>query len=79
MLPEAERNAFLVRVARGEPLVDVQLVRRLREVGGQAGTPGTQPDARRRTIGELLAAAEQIKQRRKAREREEAERAAAQT
>jgi len=73
MLPEAERNAFLVRIARGEPLVDVGLVRRLREVGGKANTAGPEPTAERRTIGELLAAAEQIRQRRKAKAREEAE------
>ena len=33
MLPEQERTAWLVRVARGEPNIDVQLMRRLREVG----------------------------------------------
>ena len=75
LLPEAERNAFLVRVARGEPLVDVQLVRRLREVGGKSSTSSPEPVTERRTIDELLAAAEQRKQQRKKREREEARRA----
>ena len=75
MLPEAERNAFLVRIARGEPLVDVGLVRRLRQVGGKANTAGPESATPRRTIGELLAAAEQIQQRRETQQREEAERA----
>ena len=76
MLPEAERNAFLVRVARGEPLVDVQLMRRLREVGERMRTPGTgRAESSRRSIDALLAAAEQRRQRRLAQEREEAERA----
>lgn len=33
LLPDAERAAWLVRLARGEPHLDVQLLRRLREVG----------------------------------------------
>ena len=33
LLPDAERDAWLVRLARGEPHLDVQLLRRLREVG----------------------------------------------
>lgn len=36
MLPEAERGAWLVRLARGEPHLDAQLLRRLREVGATA-------------------------------------------
>lgn len=32
LLPDAERTAWLVRLARGEPHLDVQLLRRLREI-----------------------------------------------
>ncbi len=50
LLSEAERNVFLVRVARGEPLVDVQLIRRLREVGGKSSPAAPAPVTERRTI-----------------------------
>jgi hypothetical protein len=73
MLPEAERNAFLVRVARSEPHVDVQLLRRLRQIGGR--TYPTQTTTPRRKFTELLAAAERRKQQREEQERQEAERA----
>lgn len=35
LLPDAERAAWLVRLARGDPHLDVQLLRRLREFSGQ--------------------------------------------
>ena len=32
LLPEAERSAWLIRLAKGEPRLDMHLLRRLREV-----------------------------------------------
>lgn len=72
LLPEAERNAFLVRVARGEMGVGAELLRRLREAGGAQG-PATVPG--RRTFAELRTAAQRQQQLRLQREREAAERA----
>lgn len=54
LLPEAERNAFLLRVARGEAHVGIALLQRLREVGGATPTPAT---TARRTFAELQVAA----------------------
>jgi hypothetical protein len=53
-LPRYEVDAFLLRIAGGEPLADVALLRRLREV---AGIPATTSAAPRRTTTQLLAAA----------------------
>ena len=65
LLPADERDAFLVRLARGEPHLDLALRRRLREVAGPAGdsAPSTAP---RRAFAQLLAAAEDRKDRRTA-------------
>jgi hypothetical protein len=71
LLPEAERNAFLVRIARGETQVGIELLRRLREIGGARPAPAA---SNRRTFVELQAAAERQKQLRERREREAAER-----
>lgn len=73
LLPETERNAFLLRVARGESHVGIELLRRLREVGG-TGKPTTST-APRRTFAELQVAAKNQEQLRIQRERAEAERA----
>lgn len=73
LLPESERNEFLLRVARGEPRVDVALLQRLREVGGATAAPAA--TAIRRTFAELQAAAKHQEQLRIQREREAAERA----
>lgn len=73
LLPETERNAFLLRVARGEAHVGSELLRRLREVGGGGKLPTT--TAPRRSFAELQAAAQRQQQLRVQREREEAERA----
>lgn len=73
LLPETERNAFLLRVARGESHVGIELLHRLREVGG-AGKPTT-TTAPRRTFAELQVAAKNQAQLRIQREREAAERA----
>jgi hypothetical protein len=75
MLPEAERTAFLVRVARGEPHVGMQLMRRLRELGRGAGQGGIMAAPPRRTFAALLAKAEERERRRKAEEQRKAERA----
>jgi DNA-directed RNA polymerase specialized sigma24 family protein len=41
LLPEDERNAFLLRVARGESHVGIELLQRLRELGSpNAGSEG---------------------------------------
>lgn len=71
LLPDAERNAFLVRIARGETQVGIELLRRLREIGGARPAPAA---SARRTFAELQAAAERQKQLRERREREAAER-----
>jgi hypothetical protein len=54
LLPETERNAFLLRVARGEAHVGSELLRRLREVGGGGKLPTA--TAPRRSFAELQAA-----------------------
>ena len=56
-LPETERTDFLVRVARGEPHVGLQLMKRLQGLD-QADNPAEPATpAPRRAIGDLLAAA----------------------
>jgi hypothetical protein len=72
LLGEAERNSFLVRAARGEPIA-AELLRRLREVGGEPRPAAS--TAQRRTFSAIVAAAEEVRRNRKARERQEAERA----
>ncbi|MBX0326607.1 hypothetical protein K2Z83_02735 [Oscillochloris sp. ZM17-4] len=73
LLPEAERNAFLARVARGESHVGIALLRRLREVGGTK--PASPTSLARRTFAAIQAAAERQEQLRVRREREATERA----
>jgi len=72
LLREAERNAFLVRAARGEP-IGAELLRRLREAGG--GTSLSTSAAPRRSFSAIVAAAEEVRRKRQERERREAERA----
>jgi hypothetical protein len=72
LLPEAERNSFLIRAARGEP-VGAELLRRLREVGGEPGPVAATPS--RRTFSAIVTAAEDVRHKREDRERREAERA----
>ena len=55
LLPEAERNTFLVRAARGEP-IGAELIRRLRQIGG-APSSATTTSTSRRTFTELQAVA----------------------
>lgn len=72
-LPIHERNAFLVRVARGEPRVHFDLLARLREVGQgvNAVISSSQP---RRSFAEIKNAARQQRKLREQQEREAAER-----
>lgn len=70
-LPVEERNAFLVRLARGEAHVQIDLLARLREVG-QGETPSTSPT--RRAFSEIKSAAREVEQIRLQKEREAAER-----
>jgi hypothetical protein len=73
-LSEQERNAFLVRVARGEPQVDVHLLRTLRErARSLQEAPVSAPP--RRTIATLRKAAQERARRRRERQRREAEKA----
>jgi hypothetical protein len=73
-LSEEERNAFLLRVAQGEPNVDLQLVRRLEDLAGEGQASHTAA-APRRTVGALLQAVEDQARQRKERKRKKAEKA----
>lgn len=73
LLPEAERNAFLLRVATGESHVGIALLRRLRELGGAAAPTGAA--APRRSFAAIEAGVARQRQLRAQREREAAERA----
>jgi len=72
LLGEVERTSFLVRAARGEPS-GAELLRRLREAGGGASLDAS--TAPQRTFSAIVAAAEELRRKRQARERQEAERA----
>ncbi len=71
LLPEAERLAFLVRLAQGDPHVRMDLVRRLREVGG-TDTALPAGSAGQRTLTALIEGAQDYARRRKAREQQAA-------
>jgi hypothetical protein len=68
-LPAEERDAFLLRLAQGEPHLSLALNRRLREI---VPLPKMSPQSRR-TVGQLLAQAEEHRQREIRRRAEEAE------
>jgi hypothetical protein len=68
-LPAEERDAFLLRLAQGEPQLSVALNRRLREL---APLPEPAPPVRR-TVGQLLQAAEARRQQARRRRVAEAE------
>src|SRR5215212_1717176 len=72
LLPEDERNSLLVRAAQGEP-IGAELLRRLRKVGG--AQPPAASGAARRPFSVIVAAVEQVRKERTAREQREAERA----
>lgn len=71
-LPDRERNAFLVKVAKGEPNVEGQLMKRLYELS--AGTRKVPVAMPRRTVTDLLTAANEQARQRKERQRQKAER-----
>jgi hypothetical protein len=50
-LPVAERNHFLVQLAKGETNIDIQLLNRLREL---ATNQSTQPPVKQRTVATLI-------------------------
>jgi hypothetical protein len=58
-LPTEERDAFLLRLARGEPHLSLALNRRLGTFSGASESETVE----RRTVGELLAAAEALRER----------------
>ena len=69
LLPEGERNAFLLRLAQGEAHLSVELNRRLRQVA-----PLPELELRpQRTVGQLLGEAEERREREQIRRAEEAE------
>ncbi len=49
-----ERNDFLVRLAKGEPNVDVQLLNRLRELATSQSRKPKPVSKQRRTVAELI-------------------------
>jgi hypothetical protein len=71
-LPPEEKDAFLLRLAQGEPHLSVALKRRLRTLTGLS--PFQDAVGPRRSVGELLAAAVALRERRR---REQAARAEA--
>ncbi|MBW4514674.1 MAG: hypothetical protein KME11_05560 [Timaviella obliquedivisa GSE-PSE-MK23-08B] len=68
-LPEAERNSFLIRLARGESHVASQLIQRLRQVNQltRSIAPSDQP---RRSLADLMAIALTQEKNRKTREQQ---------
>ncbi len=72
-LPIHERDAFLVRMARGETRVHIDLLTRLRQVGQGSGTVVSSSQPRRR-FADIKSAARQQRRLREQKEREAAER-----
>ncbi len=70
-LPRAECDAFLRRLAEGEPLLALKLKRRLQELAGPSARP--QAAAARRTWPELCATADRLRQEEERRRKAEAE------
>jgi len=69
LLPEGERDGFLLRLAQGEAHLSVELNRRLRQVA-----PLPEPELRpQRTVGQLLGEAEERRERERRQRAEEAE------
>ena len=69
LLPEEERDGFLLRLAQGETHLSVELNRRLRQVAPMP-EPELQP---RRTVGQLLKETEERRERERRRRAEESE------
>lgn len=74
-LPEEERTDFLVRIARGEPHVDVLLMRRLHQFSLANQVAHEKSISRQRTIAELCRVAETRARLRKEQQRQAAEQA----
>lgn len=66
-LPETEKNDFLTRLLTGEPLLEVQLTKRLKELS-QTSTTTNNSDDHRRSLSELL---ESVQKQREIREKQE--------
>jgi hypothetical protein len=64
ILSEAERNEFLVKVLKNEPLVGAQLAKRLRELS-QSEVALAQGNRERRSLSQLIASAEEHSKLRK--------------
>ncbi|BAZ34014.1 hypothetical protein NIES4074_65280 (plasmid) [Cylindrospermum sp. NIES-4074] len=73
-LPEAERNEFLVKVLRGEPLIGVQLAKRLKELSNSQ-IALVQGNSNRRALSQLLASAKDYTKLRQEQELEGAKQA----
>lgn len=71
LLPQEERNAFLVRIAEGDAQAKLELIQRLREVGGVETRLTAQRSGQRR-LNDLLQGQEAYARRRKEREQQEA-------
>lgn len=68
-LSEAERNDFLVRMARGEPHIASQLLQRLRQLN-RSPLASEQPELPRRSVADLMAIAITQEKNRKIREQQ---------
>jgi len=55
-LPEAERDEFLVRLLRGEPLIGIELAKRLQELSNSQ-TTSVREENKRRSLSQLLVSA----------------------
>jgi hypothetical protein len=72
-LTESEKDRFLLRLAQGEPLLDIALTRRLREL--EERPAGASAKQARRTVTQLFAAAKERAEQRLRQERKLAEQA----
>ena len=70
-LAEAEQRSFLERLLKGEPHLDIALANRLRELSGTG--KAALPAGERRTIRQLVTAAQAVRQQRLDAERRQAE------
>lgn len=70
-LSEAEKNNFLERLLNSEPHLDIALINRLREISGTDKVEW--PMSERRTIRQILVAAEKVGQQRLEMEKQKAE------
>jgi hypothetical protein len=71
LLPQEERDAFLVRIAKGDGHARMELIQRLREVGGGETRLTAQRSGQRR-LNDLLQGQEAYARQRKQREQQEA-------